>query len=148
MTLNYMTLNAEIRFRYGNTDQKNFAIAPSVTPGTALKGPVLTNFYDFAPSLSVRPFPTVSAALYYSFPWRYSGRRRAIPARHGRARTGQNSYATTVLAPGRTIGRQSDLRISWEITPHFLMLNEFGVFDPGSPIRAADGRTAMYLVKS
>jgi len=44
MTLNYMTLNAEIRFRYGNTDQKNFAIAPSVTPGTVLKGPVFDQF--------------------------------------------------------------------------------------------------------
>jgi hypothetical protein len=25
------------------------------------------------------------------------------------------------------------------------MLNEFGVFDPGSAIRTADGRTTMYL---
>jgi hypothetical protein len=38
----HMTLNGEIRFRYDNTDQKNFAIAPSVTPGTALKGLVFT----------------------------------------------------------------------------------------------------------
>jgi len=45
----------------------------------------------------------------------------------------------------RTIGRQSDLRVSWEITPHLLRLNEFGMFDTGSAICAADGRTAMFL---
>jgi len=51
----------------------------------------------------------------------------------------------TVLAPGRTIGRQSDLRVTWTITPHLLMLAEFGVFDPGSVIRTAGGRTTTYL---
>jgi hypothetical protein len=104
-----------------------------------------TNFYDFAPSVSVRPFPTVTAAFYYSFLWRYSGSDAIYTGAPWPGGNGQNSYATTVLAPGRTIGRQSDLRVSWEITPHLLMLDEFGVFDPGSAIRAADGRTTMYL---
>jgi hypothetical protein len=38
----YLTLNGEFRFRYDNTDHKNFGIAPSATPGTATKGPVFT----------------------------------------------------------------------------------------------------------
>jgi len=94
-----------------------------------------TNFYDFAPRVSVRPFP----AFYYSFLWRYFG---SDAIYSGAPWPGD---ATTVLAPGRMIGRQSDLRVGWEITPHLLMLNEFGVFDPGSAIRAAGGRTTVYL---
>jgi hypothetical protein len=38
----YLTLNGEFRFRYDNTDHKNFGIASSATPGTATKGPVFT----------------------------------------------------------------------------------------------------------
>jgi hypothetical protein len=50
-----------------------------------------------------------------------------------------------VLAPGRTIGRQSDLRVTWTITPHLLSLYEFGVFAPGSAIRTAGGHTTVFL---
>ena len=31
-----------------------------------------TNFYDFAPRISVAPTETVTAEYYYSFLWRYS----------------------------------------------------------------------------
>ena len=51
----------------------------------------------------------------------------------------------TVLTPGRSIGRQSDLRVTWTITPHLLTLFEFGVFSPGSAIRTAGGRTTTFL---
>src|SRR5215475_1502050 len=36
----YLTLNGEARFRYDNTDHKNFGIAPSAIPSTGSKGPV------------------------------------------------------------------------------------------------------------
>src|SRR5215472_911688 len=38
----YLTLNGETRFRYDNTDHKNFGIAPSATPASGGKGPVFT----------------------------------------------------------------------------------------------------------
>src|SRR5215470_15054826 len=38
----YLTLNGEARFRYDNTDHKNFGIAPAATPATGSKGPVFT----------------------------------------------------------------------------------------------------------
>jgi peptide/nickel transport system permease protein len=46
---------------------------------------------------------------------------------------GQNSYAVTALVPGKPIGQQSDLRLTWSITPHLLTLFEFGVFYPVRP---------------
>jgi len=50
-----------------------------------------------------------------------------------------------VLAPGRAIGRQSDLRVTWAITPHLLTLFEFGIFDPASAIRTAGGHVTTFL---
>src|SRR5271155_1232916 len=38
----YLTLNGEMRFRYDNTDHKNFGIATAATPGIVGKGPVFT----------------------------------------------------------------------------------------------------------
>jgi hypothetical protein len=58
-----------------------------------------TNLLDFAPSVSVRPFPTVTAAFYYSFLWRYSGSDAIYTGAPWPGGNGQNSYATTVLAP-------------------------------------------------
>jgi hypothetical protein len=104
-----------------------------------------TNFYDLAPRISVRPTETVTAEYYYSFLWRYSDADAIYTGAPWPGGNGQNNYAATVLAPGRTIGRQSDLRVTWEITPHILMLDEFGVFDPGSAIRTAGGHTTVYL---
>ncbi|HVH80619.1 MAG TPA: alginate export family protein [Stellaceae bacterium] len=104
-----------------------------------------TNFYDFAPRISVRPMETVTVEYYYSFLWRYSNADAIYTGAPWPGGNGQNSYAVTVLTPGRTIGRQSDLRASWTITPHLLTLFEFGVFDPGSAIRTAGGRTTVYL---
>ena len=104
-----------------------------------------TNFYDFAPRISVRPTETVTAEYYYSFLWRYSDADAIYTGAPWPGGNGQNNYAATILAPGRTIGRQSDLRVTWEITPHILMLDEFGVFDPGSAIRSAGGHTTLYL---
>jgi len=104
-----------------------------------------TNFYDVAPRISVRPSETVSAEFYYSFLWRYSQSDAIYTGAPWPGGNGQNSYAVTVLAPGSTIGRQSDLRVSWEIDPHVLSLYEFGVFMPGSAIRTAGGHTTVYL---
>ena len=104
-----------------------------------------TNFYDFAPRISVRPTESITAEYYYSFLWRYSESDAIYTGAPWPGGNGQNNYAVTVLAPGRTIGRQSDLRAIWTITPHLLMLAEFGVFDPGSAIRTAGGRTTTYL---
>ena len=47
--------------------------------------------------------------------------------------------------PGPFIGRQSDLRISWAITPHLLTLFEAGIFYPGAVMRAAGGRITTFL---
>ncbi|HTZ34828.1 MAG TPA: alginate export family protein [Stellaceae bacterium] len=104
-----------------------------------------TNFYDFAPRISVRPLPTVTAEYYYSFLWRYSEADAIYTGAPWPGGNGQNNFAATVLAPGRSIGRQSDLRVSWEINPHLLTLFEFGIFDPGSAIRTAGGRVTTYL---
>ena len=104
-----------------------------------------TNFYDFAPRISVRPTEMIAAEYYYSLLWRYSEADAIYTGAPWPGGNGQNNYAVTVLAPGRTIGRQSDLRVTWTITPHLLMLAEFGVFDPGSAIRTAGGRTTTYL---
>lgn len=104
-----------------------------------------TNFYDFAPRISVRPLPTVTAEYYYAFLWRYSQGDAIYTGAPWPGGNGQNNYAATILAPGRSIGRQSDLRVSWEVTRHVLTLFEFGVFDPGSAIRATGGRTTVFL---
>jgi hypothetical protein len=104
-----------------------------------------TNFYDFAPRVSVRPTDTITAEYYYSFLWRYSEADAIYTGAPWPGGNGQNNYAATVLAPGRTIGRQSDLRVTWAITPHVLTLFEFGVFMPGSAIRTAGGRTTTFL---
>jgi hypothetical protein len=104
-----------------------------------------TNFYDFAPRISVKPTDTVTAEYYYSFLWRYSGSDAIYTGAPWPGGNGQNNYAVTVLAPGRSIGQQSDLRVTWTITPHVLTLFEFGVFIPGSAIRTAGGHTTTYL---
>lgn len=104
-----------------------------------------TNFYDFAPRISVRPTETVTAEFYYSFLWRYTNSDAIYTGAPWPGGNGQNSYAVTILAPGGPIGRQSDLRVTWQIVPHLLTLFELGVFSPGSAIRTAGGRTTTYL---
>jgi hypothetical protein len=104
-----------------------------------------TNFYDVAPRVSVRPTETVTAEYYYSFLWRYSQGDAIYTGAPWPGGNGQNNYAVTVLTPGRVIGRQSDLRITWAVTPHLLTLFELGVFTPGSAIRAAGGHTTTFI---
>lgn len=104
-----------------------------------------TNFYDFAPRISVKPSETVAAEYYYSLLWRYTDSDAIYTGAPWPGGNGQNSYAATILAPGKTIGRQSDLRVTWTVTPHVLTLFEFGVFDPGSAIRTVGGRTTVFL---
>ena len=104
-----------------------------------------TNFYDLAPRISVAPSDTVKVEYYYSFLWRYSDRDAIYTGAPWPGGQGQNSYAVTALIPGRSIGQQSDLRMTWAITPHVLTLFEFGVFWPGAALRAAGGRTTTYL---
>jgi alginate export protein len=104
-----------------------------------------TNFYDLAPRLGVSPTDTVKVEYYYSFLWRYSASDAIYTGAPWPGGQGQNSYAVTALLPGRSIGRQSDLRITWTVTPHVLTLAEFGIFWPGAALRAAGGRTTTFL---
>jgi hypothetical protein len=104
-----------------------------------------TNFYDIAPRVSVKPTDTVIAEYYYSFLWRYSQSDAIYTGAPWPGGNGQNNFAATVLAPGRTIGQQSDLRVTWTISPHLLTLFEWGLFFPGSAIRTAGGRTTTFL---
>ena len=82
---------------------------------------------------------------YFAFLWRYSDRDAVYTGAPWPGGQGQNSYAVTALTPGRSIGRQSDLRLTWTITPHLLTLFEFGIFWPGSALRAAGARTTTFL---
>jgi hypothetical protein len=104
-----------------------------------------TNFFDVAPRIGVKPAETVTAEFYYSFLWRYSQSDAIYTGAPWPGGNGQNNYAATVLAPGKTIGRQADLRATWAITPHVLTLFELGIFDPGSAIRTAGGHTTTFL---
>jgi hypothetical protein len=104
-----------------------------------------TNFYDFAPRISVKPNDVVSLEYYYSFLWRYSEADAVYVGAPWPGGNGINNYAVTVLAPNRFIGQQSDFRATWTITPHVLTLFEYGVFIPGPALRAAQGRTTVYL---
>ncbi|MBV8778750.1 MAG: alginate export family protein [Alphaproteobacteria bacterium] len=104
-----------------------------------------TNFYDIAPRISIRPTETVTAEYYHSWLWRYSEADAIYTGAPWPGGSGQNNYAATVLAPGRAIGRQSDLRVTWAITPHLLTLFEFGIFDPASAIRTAGGHVTTFL---
>jgi hypothetical protein len=104
-----------------------------------------TNFYDFAPRFSVKPADNVTIEYYYSFLWRYSQSDAIYTGAPWPGGNGQNSYAVTAVLPGRVIGRQSDLRVSWAINPHVLTLFEFGLFMPGSALHAAGGRTTTFL---
>jgi len=104
-----------------------------------------TNFYDFAPRISVAPTQAIKLEYYYSFLWRYSESDAIYTGAPWPGGQGQNSYAVTALLPGRWIGQQSDLRVTWTITPHVLTLAEFGIFWPRAALRAAGGRTTTYL---
>ena len=104
-----------------------------------------TNFYDVAPRVSISPTDTVRVEYYYSFLWRYSERDAVYTGAPWPGAQGQNSYAVTALVPGKPIGQQSDLRLTWTITPHVLTLFEFGIFWPGSALRTAGGRTTTFL---
>jgi hypothetical protein len=104
-----------------------------------------TNFYDFAPRIGISPTETVKAEYYYAFLWRYSESDAIYTGAPWPGGQGQNSYAVTALLPGRSIGQQSDLRVTWTITPHVLTLGEFGIFWPGAALRAAGGHTTTYL---
>jgi alginate export protein len=104
-----------------------------------------TNFYEIAPRIAVSPSDTVRIEYYYSFLWRYSQSDAIYIGAPWPGGQGQNSYAVTALVAGRPIGRQSDLRATWSITPHLLTLFEFGVLWPGSALRTAGGRTTTYL---
>jgi Alginate export len=104
-----------------------------------------TNFYDIAPRISVAPTETIKLEYYYSFLWRYSESDAIYTGAPWPGAQGQNSYAVTTLMAGRRIGQQSDLRLTWTITPHVLTLADFGIFWPGAALRAAGGRTTTYL---
>lgn len=104
-----------------------------------------TNFYDVAPRIRIEPLPAVSAEYYYSFLWRYSPSDAIYTGAPWPGAQGQNTYAVTALLPGRAIGRQSDLRVTWTITAHLFFLGEFGVFFPGSALRLAGAKTTTFL---
>ena len=104
-----------------------------------------TNFYDIAPRISLAPTETVTAEYYYSWLWRYSESDAIYIGAPWPGAQGQNNYAVTALLPGRSIGRQSDFRVTWAITPHLLALGEIGIFYPGSALRAAGGRVTTFL---
>ncbi len=104
-----------------------------------------TNFYDVAPRITISPIDTIRIEYYYAFLWRYSQRDAVYIGAPWPGGQGQNSYAVTALVPGRAIGKQSDVRLSWTITPHLLTLFEFGVFWPGAALRTAGGKTTTYL---
>lgn len=133
----------------GGADKSTMSTYQPMYPNTQYYVPnnefAPTNFYDFAPRISVRPSDTITAEYYYSFLWRYSESDAIYTGAPWPGGNGQNNYAVTVLTPGRTIGRQSDLRVTWAITPHLLTLAEFGVFWPGSAIRQAGGHATTFL---
>jgi hypothetical protein len=104
-----------------------------------------TNFYDVAPRIGIAPTDTVRLEYYYAFLWRYSERDAIYIGAPWPGGQGQNSYAVTALVPGRSIGRQSDLRLTWTITPHLLTLFEFGIFWPGAALRTAGAKTTAFL---
>lgn len=104
-----------------------------------------TNFYDVAPRLSLHASETVKLDYYYSFLWRYSPSDAVYTGAPWPGGNGQNSYAVTALTRGRAIGQQSDLRLSWAITPHLLSLAEFGVFFPSAALRSAGARTTEFI---
>jgi hypothetical protein len=104
-----------------------------------------TNFYDVAPRITVNPTDRIRAEYYYSFLWRYSTADAIYTGAPWPGGQGQNSYAVTALLPGRPIGRQSDLRVSWTITQHVLTLFELGVFWPGSALQTAGAHTTLFL---
>ena len=104
-----------------------------------------TNFYDIAPRISLAPTETVTAEYYYSWLWRYSESDAIYIGAPWPGAQGQNNYAVTAFLPGRSIGRQSDFRVTWAITPHLLALGEIGIFYPGSALRAAGGRVTTFL---
>lgn len=104
-----------------------------------------TNFYDIAPRIGFSPTATIKLEYYYSLLWRWSQQDAVYIGAPWPGGQGQNNYAVTALLPGRVIGRQSDLRLSWSITPHLLTLCEFGLFWPGSALRAAGGRVTAFL---
>ena len=91
------------------------------------------------------PSPTVKLEYYFSFLWRYSTTDAVYTGAPWPGAQGQNNYAVTALLPGRAIGRQSDLRLSWALNPHLLTLFEFGLFWPGSALRTAGARTTTFL---
>ena len=104
-----------------------------------------TNFYDLSPRIGIAPTDSVRLEYYFSFLWRYSERDAVYIGAPWPGGQGQNSYAVTALVPGRSIGRQSDLRLTWTITPHLLTLFEFGVFWPGAALRTAGAKTTTFL---
>lgn len=104
-----------------------------------------TNFYDVAPRIAISPTEAVRLEYYYSFLWRYSERDAIYVGAPWPGGQGQNAYAVTALVPGRSIGRQSDLRLTWTITPHLLTLFEFGIFWPGAALRTAGAKTTTFL---
>ena len=95
--------------------------------------------------IGLTPTDTIKIEYYYSFLWRWSQQDAVYIGAPWPGAQGQNSYAVTALLPGRAIGRQSDLRLAWTITPHLLSLFEFGLFWPGAALRAAGGRTTTFL---
>jgi len=103
-----------------------------------------TNFYDFSPRLRLSPAPGLTIDCYYAFYWRYS-EADAIYRGGWSGADGPNSYAVTVLSRGREIGRQIDLRLTWNIAAHVSSQAEVGIFYPGSALRVAGGKTTTYL---
>jgi hypothetical protein len=104
-----------------------------------------TNFYDVAPRLIVAPLPTLRVEYYFSFLWRYAQSDAIYVGAPWPGAQGQNSYAVTSVVPGQPIGRQSDLRITWDVTQRFVALFDFGIFWPGSALRSAGAGTTTYL---
>lgn len=104
-----------------------------------------TNFYDIAPRLRVAPTDDIAAEFYYAWFWRYSQADAIYIGAPWPGGNGANAYAVTTLARGSYIGAQPDLRVTWTITPHVLVLAEAGLFFPGSALRSTGGRDTTFL---
>jgi hypothetical protein len=133
----------------GGADQSKMHTYQPMYPNTQYYVPnnefAPTNFYDIAPRIAVSPNELLKLEYYYSFLWRYSTADAIYTGAPWPGANGQNSYAVTALTPGRPIGRQSDLRLTWAIAPHILSLLEFGLFWPGSAMRIAGARVTTFL---
>lgn len=103
-----------------------------------------TNFFNISPSLTVRPFQSVTAEFYYAFLWRAS-EADAVYTGNWKGANGTNAFAASALARGAEIGQMPNLTVTWTPSPYLVLRTTLAQFLPGDALKNVGATPTTYV---